>query len=225
MKGKKMLSLLSAGTIACAMLAALPVSAAGTAVTGDIDQDGVITGHDTAMISRYLADDAYTLTEEQLKLADINGDGTVDQTDADLLHAKEVYPLGYSESYTDYFTKEEMKVVTLTSIDWGLSYYAYQCAGVTPENMEQVLSLTPVQLNLLDVDADGTITIADAYYMLCAYSYYFAGGGTPYVEGRYDFVVKEHNGKMDYDYGWGNVTYYGENGGTGLSAFTEDVQQ
>lgn len=78
MKGKKMLSLLSAGTIACAMLAALPVSAAGTAVTGDIDQDGVITGHDTAMISRYLADDAYTLTEEQLKLADINGDGTVD---------------------------------------------------------------------------------------------------------------------------------------------------
>ena len=102
------------------MLAALPVSAAGTAVTGDIDQDGVITGHDTAMISRYLADDAYTLTEEQLKLADINGDGTVDQTDADLLHAKEVYPLGYSESYTDYYTKEEMKVVTLTSIDWAL---------------------------------------------------------------------------------------------------------
>ena len=79
MKGKKMLSLLSAGTIACAMLAALPVSAAGTAVTGDIDQDGVITGHDTAMISRYLADDAYTLTEEQLKLADINGDGIVKQ--------------------------------------------------------------------------------------------------------------------------------------------------
>ena len=108
-----------------------------------------------------------------------------------------------------------MKVVTLTSIDWALSYYAYQCAGVTPENMEQVLSLTPVQLNLLDVDADGTIAIADAYYMLCAYSYCFAGSGTPYVEGRYDFVLKDN----------AKVIYYGENGGTGLSAFTEDVQQ
>ncbi len=53
--------------------------------------DGVITGHDSALVSRYLMLGDIELTEEQLTLADINEDGTVDQTDADLIHDVEVY--------------------------------------------------------------------------------------------------------------------------------------
>ena len=57
--------------------------------------DGVVTGHDTAMVSRYVLDDTYTLTDEQLKLADVNEDGVVDQADADKLHHEmQVYELG-----------------------------------------------------------------------------------------------------------------------------------
>ena len=66
-----------------------------TYALGDVDMDGVVTGHDTAMVSRYVLDDTYTLTEEQLKLADVNEDGTVDQADADKLYTEmQVYPLG-----------------------------------------------------------------------------------------------------------------------------------
>ena len=194
MKGKKMLSLLSAGTIACAMLAALPVSAAGTAVTGDIDQDGVITGHDTAMISRYLADDAYTLTEEQLKLADINGDGTVDQTDADLLHAEEVYPLGALIGPGSGWEQQEPSSDAALK---ALCYYATYFAGSESYKLNE--DLTQVELNLLDADADGEITILDSYYILRAYDYLFAGGGTPFIEGRYDYVV---NGIQDDMNSW-----------------------
>ena len=57
-------------------------------VLGDVDMDGVVTGHDTAMVSRYVLDDTYTLTEEQLKLADVNEDGVVDQADADKLYTE-----------------------------------------------------------------------------------------------------------------------------------------
>ena len=42
--------------------------------------DGVVTGHDTAMVSRYVLG-YITLKEEQLKLADVNEDGVVDLTD------------------------------------------------------------------------------------------------------------------------------------------------
>ena len=64
-------------------------------VLGDVDMDGVVTGHDTAMVSRYVLDDTYTLTEEQLKLADVNEDGVVDQADADKLYTEmQVYSLG-----------------------------------------------------------------------------------------------------------------------------------
>lgn len=57
-------------------LSALPVCGVNaeeaTYALGDVDMDGVVTGHDTAMVSRYVLDDTYTLTDEQLKLADVN---------------------------------------------------------------------------------------------------------------------------------------------------------
>ena len=80
-------------------LSALPVCGVNaeeaTYALGDVDMDCVVTCHDTAMVSRYVLDDTYTLTDEQLKLADVNEDGVVDQADADKLHHEmQVYELG-----------------------------------------------------------------------------------------------------------------------------------
>ena len=61
---------------------------------GDVDRDTVITGHDAALVSRYVLLGDNRLTDKQLKLADINQDGVVDQTDADLIHQQAVYLLG-----------------------------------------------------------------------------------------------------------------------------------
>ena len=93
---KKTLCACMAAVLALASLPVLGASAEETTYAlGDVDMDGVVTGHDTAMVSRYVLDDTYTLTEEQLKLADVNEDGTVDQADADKLYTEmQVYPLG-----------------------------------------------------------------------------------------------------------------------------------
>ncbi len=93
MKLRKMVALTATAVLSLTTLSALPAGAAN-GVLGDVDQDGVITGHDSAMVSRYLNVDANALTEEQLALADMNGDGAVDQTDADLIHESEVYAIG-----------------------------------------------------------------------------------------------------------------------------------
>ena len=57
MKMRKAISAVLAGVLA---LSALPISAMsasaaeGAYALGDVDMDGVITGHDAAMVSRYL---------------------------------------------------------------------------------------------------------------------------------------------------------------------------
>ena len=95
MRTKKVFGFFTAAIMAVASLPILSVGAAdSTVLLGDVDQDGVITGHDSAMVSRYLNVDSTMFTEEQLKLADINEDGVVDQTDADLIHEKEVFCIG-----------------------------------------------------------------------------------------------------------------------------------
>ena len=129
-------------------------------VLGDVDMDGVVTGHDTAMVSRYVLDDTYTLTEEQLKLADVNEDGVVDQADADKLYTEmQVYPLG------DIDMSGMAEVGDTSDI---LVYYAKVSAG---QNVE----LTAVQKNLADVDLNGTVDITDACYNLAGYARAAAG--------------------------------------------------
>ena len=129
-------------------------------VLGDVDMDGVVTGHDTAMVSRYVLDDTYTLTEEQLKLADVNEDGVVDQADADKLYTEmQVYPLG------DIDMSGMAEVGDTSDI---LVYYAKMSAG---QNVE----LTAVQKNLADVDLNGTVDITDACYNLAGYARAAAG--------------------------------------------------
>ncbi len=54
---KKAISVLAAGIMALSSLPVLGVSVEETYALGDVDMDGVVTGHDTAMVSRYVLDD------------------------------------------------------------------------------------------------------------------------------------------------------------------------
>ena len=76
---KKALAFLTASIMALGSLPLLSVGADDAFAPGDVDMDGVITGHDTALVSRHLAYGDNNLSEEQLKLADYNGDGVVEQ--------------------------------------------------------------------------------------------------------------------------------------------------
>lgn len=93
MKKRKVFSCLTAAVMAMAALPMSAVSAEGEFALGDVDMDGIITGHDSAMVSRMLNIDPDMLTEEQMKLADVNEDGTVDQTDLEWIHENEVYEI------------------------------------------------------------------------------------------------------------------------------------
>lgn len=91
MKKRKVFSFLTAAVMAMAALPMSAVSAEGEFALGDVDMDGIITGHDSAMVSRMLNVDPDMLTEEQAKLADVNADGVVDQIDLEWIHENEVY--------------------------------------------------------------------------------------------------------------------------------------
>ena len=96
MKMRKGISAVLAGVMALAALpvSAMSASAEGAYALGDVDMDGFITGHDAAMVTHALYVDNEALTAEQLKLADVNDDGVVDQSDADWIHENQVYELG-----------------------------------------------------------------------------------------------------------------------------------
>ena len=51
---------------------------------GDVNNDGVTNGKDTIRLSKYL-DGTIELSEKEMKNADVNGDGTINQTDYDVL--------------------------------------------------------------------------------------------------------------------------------------------
>lgn len=233
----KKFSKMVAGAAAAVMaLAALPLSAVSAAeavyTLGDVDKDGVITGHDSAMVSRYLYDEEYSLTEAQLALADMNGDSVVDQSDLETIHAQEAYVIGdVMKSGKDHGN--------LSDAYYTLMFWAYNCVGVSVEVVRSdidasgadadyadcvyqdtidfldvmqsdqkkldavaddfVLSIDEVSLNLMDVNADGKVTYADAYRILVASSRAALANGfeefdeiaTYYgVKGRYDVMPK-----------------------------------
>ncbi len=198
MKRRKEIFALIAGVMA---LTSLPISgaAADEVALGDVDMDGVITGHDTAMVSRYVLDDAYTLTEEQLKLADVNEDGVVDQADADKLYNEmQVYALGDADMETVVYQNKDERVcadestVSIGDAVYVLTYYAKQSAGVEPE------ALTEVQFNLADVDLDGEVGLEDACTILSMYARRAAGLEEFGAAGKYfpntvEIVTKEED--------------------------------
>ena len=115
---KKALAFLTASVMALGSLPFLSVGAESFA-PGDVDMDGVITGHDAALVSRHLIHGDNNLSEEQLKLADYNGDGVVDQTDADAIHENEVWKLGDVDMDNDMRSlttiRTELPVVSIAS--------------------------------------------------------------------------------------------------------------
>ena len=84
MKTRKGIAAVLAGVMALAALpfSALSAGAESAYAPGDVDMDGYITAHDAAVVSRALYVDETALNDEQKQLADVNGDGVVDQTDA-----------------------------------------------------------------------------------------------------------------------------------------------
>lgn len=123
MKMKRMIALMSAAAIT---LGALPVFSVGAEETsyslGDVDMDGVITGHDSAMVSRALYLDPNMLTAEQKQLADVNEDGVIDQADADWIHENEVYGIGD-------MMKTGRQNPTLDAAFMAMSVYSLNAAG------------------------------------------------------------------------------------------------
>jgi len=130
---------------------------------GDVDMDGFITGHDAAMVTHALYVDNEALTAEQLKLADVNGDGVVDQSDADWIHENQVYELGQMDKTS------QLDVVT---VYFQLYCVARSGAGNACSNvkgadlLDSVLDyndeFSEVCYNLMDVNGDGVLDNTDA---------------------------------------------------------------
>ncbi len=190
MKMKKTIAMTLAAVMSLAAMPVLSANAESAYALGDVDMDGVITGHDTAMVSRHIFDDSYTLTDEEMALADVNQDGAVDKLDNEWIHANEVYMIG--EIYDGWGCSIESAYITLV-------ISSYQAAGgeFKPSDSAPMFdhdydvnsgTINTVSYNLMDVNADGEITIEDAAASLLSNSrrsvatekeYYF-------VEGRYD---------------------------------------
>lgn len=118
-------------------------------IQGDVDMDGVLTGHDAAMVSRFVRDENYTLTEQQLALADINGDGVVTEADAQVIYEQQAYMLGDADG-------DGKNHVTISDASTVLKACApYYAIEITPEFLARA-----------DVDADGLITVYDAHLIL-----------------------------------------------------------
>lgn len=152
----KVLSLLTAGILSASCLGM--TAFADTAYeTGDVDMDGIITGHDAGMISRSLLEEDYTLTEEQAALADFDGDGEVTQADAQAVFDMQAYELG------KVVLDDSVSYRHLDDVSEMLLYYARSGAG-----METTFS--DVHKNLSDLNIDGTIDLLDVSMCIGLYA-------------------------------------------------------
>ena len=194
MKMRKGISAVLAGVMALTALpvSAMSASAEGAYALGDVDMDGFITGHDAAMVTHALYVDNEALTVEQLRLADVNGDGVVDQSDADWIHENQVYELGQMDKTS------QLDVVT---VYFQLYCVARSGAGNACSNvkdadlLDSVLDyndeFSEVCYNLMDVNGDGVLDNTDALTALVDVG--FMGAGIQktiyFEEGRYDLTM------------------------------------
>ena len=156
---KKSLACLAASILA---ITSLPVSAGAAELDpfppGDVDRDTVITGHDAALVSRYVLLGDNRLTDKQLKLADINQDGVVDQTDADLIHQQAVYLLGDVQLNGN--INDDDAFDTLQEVSYAATFL-YHDGSTTPK-------FSKLQKNLADITGlqDGAPDMDDAMTIL-----------------------------------------------------------
>lgn len=193
MKKGKVISFVTAAVMAMASLPVLAASAESAYQLGDVDMDGVITGHDTAMVSRALYDASFTLTNEQIKLADMDGNGVVDQADLEQLHASEVYMIGDVQNYGRLELMDAWYALMVDSM-------ARLGTPVTVDNSSTMLTnksaleaellneykMNQVSYHLLDADANGTVDVYDAMELMIAFSWQSLGESPYFAEGRYD---------------------------------------
>ena len=188
---KKALAFLTASVMA---LGSLPFLSAGAEsfAPGDVDMDGVITGHDTALVSRHLIRGDNSLSRKQLELADYNGDGVVDQTDVEAIHENEVWELG-DVDMNGFLGINDAFVI--------FQEYAYVAGGKDPIPD----ALTDVQKNLADMAGKYTVateaTLDESFDCLSVYTMRAAGyfNVYPVVNGQncYFFVNDEKNPFID----------------------------
>ncbi len=117
------------------------VSAEGYSV-GDADLDGSVTAHDAAMISRYINAGDISLTTDQLERADYDGNGIIDESDAEAISAVSEFLLGDIDCDG-----------SRTLLDCVKIYYMCAPFNTEPADAEEIARG--------DVDADGIITIND----------------------------------------------------------------
>lgn len=164
----------------CPGTAITPGNSSVTYILGDVDKDGVITGHDAAMVSRYVTENDYSLTAEQLSLADMDGDGSVTQADADMIYNARVCDLGDMDKNgqlelgdtTMILQMCNMKFVFDKDVDFG------------------------VKEIMADVDCNGILDYEDFVTAMTMYVNMGAGMGR-YKEGTYCYVLTEKE-KQDY---------------------------
>ena len=177
---KKTLAFLTASVMALGSLPFLSVGAESFA-PGDVDMDGVITGHDTALVSRHLIRGDNSLSRKQLELADYNGDGVVDQTDVEALHENEVWELG------------DVDMNGFLGVNDAFVIFQ-ECAYIAGGRNPIPDALTDVQKNLADMAGKCAVatevTLDDSFDALVVY--------TMRAAGRFDEVFPVVDGQKCY---------------------------
>lgn len=160
-KATKTTAFLSALCLSATMFSALPANAAG--VTGDVDGDGVLTGHDAAVVSRYLHEGDVTLSEEQQKIADVDGNGKIEQTDADWLYENRQCNLGVSS-----LSKNLSVEISIGDAYWAMMLDSVKATFPDAESVpkEYQWLLEPTVQNILDFNGNGTTNLTDCYLIL-----------------------------------------------------------
>ena len=209
MKTRKGIAAVLAGVMALAALpfSALSASAESAYAPGDVDMDGYITAHDAAVVSRALYVDETALNDEQKQLADVNGDGVVDQTDADWIYEHSEYKLG-AVNQKEYMSSTTLFYQMYYIARKGAGYHdALLTDGSIPESFAEENEvyhdncITQVCYNLLDVNGDGVLDIDDVYVTAFTTARCGAGLSNSFylVKGRYDLDADTINRVCEAD--------------------------
>ena len=209
MKTRKGIAAVLAGVMALAALpfSALSAGAESAYAPGDVDMDGYITAHDAAVVSRALYVDETALNDEQKQLADVNGDGVVDQTDADWIYEHSEYKLG-AVNQKEYMSSTTLFYQMYYIARKGAGYHdALLTDGSIPESSAEENEvyhdncITQVCSNLLDVNGDGVLDIDDVYVTAFTTARCGAGLSNSFylVKGRYDLDADTINRVCEAD--------------------------
>ena len=209
MKTRKGIAAVLAGVMALAALpfSALSAGAESAYAPGDVDMDGYITAHYAAVVSRALYVDETALNDEQKQLADVNGDGVVDQTDADWIYEHSEYKLG-AVNQKEYMSSTTLFYQMYYIARKGAGYHdALLTDGSIPESSAEENEvyhdncITQVCYNLLDVNVDGVLDIDDVYVTAFTTARCGAGLSNSFylVKGRYDLDADTINRVCEAD--------------------------